>query len=400
MDVFEFDLESCALIEEEMLHADLPFKVPSFSSYDFCDEADQALEALDRFSLFRITQKGYARVLFSGAMELMVRSLPEAFTPKINRRLVLHDWLSMISLDQPVDVPPARDHVFHPPAVATMGWWILHERRDSDGRPAIETIAGFLDNAYSGASFCFGLNDSDDWKLVVQRAWILAGLLHDITYPFELLGRHGHSLAGAYGGILRNFIPRSEFPPTLRHKMEIGPNVLARTTSIVHMEHKLSKPHDKHSHAVLGAAFLLDLVDHVADDISKAAAYLAAEAILIHHIDDWNLFENSPLGFLLATCDWMQEWGRVLICPLPPNKVGNLTVSTGIPCLAVSVSSGSDVRTSEKLEVEFQIEKSSDRLKRYRERFLWSKDKFINLKREELPTISDPGMWGLPQMVL
>lgn len=393
---YEFDLTTAEHLIFDLIGVDLPKHDLSFASFDFAKETERVRRALERFFLLPETERARARSLVIGGLELACRSLPDVLAPTVYRRLVLHEWLAMVSLDQPDDRPPARGHVFHPAAVATTGWWFLTKRRDASGASAKQAIAGWLEREYAGLPFAAGLTSPDRWLRAVERAWILAALLHDFCYPYELLGKLGHRLVEGYGGFLADMRSSAGVTSDLVDLMRQGPEVLASGFAEDMVKGALGEPSASHSHAGLGAVYLLSLREHLADEVSKAAVSLAAEAVLLHHTAAPDKLARSPLGFLLAVSDCLQEWGRVIIKPLPPQKTrGNVTISSGMPCLAVRVEAG-DVFRAPELDVVFALDMR--RLRRYSAVFSWDRAKFLAGKTTEMPSVPAPDLWGLPRL--
>ncbi len=399
--VSRFDLPNSAHLMTEMMRVDLHGADLDFG---FLNERKRVDEALGTFSKLPEHLRAHGARLVNSSMELICRAFPKQIRPSLYRRLIAQEWLAMVAIDQRHDRPPARGHVFHPPAVATTGWWFLTKRKTASGELCQDIIARWLMDQCRSAPFASALS-SDQWCKVVRIAWIMASLLHDICYPFELLGRHGAQLVEAFPGVLEGMRPSMAAPThavsidEIASKMAAGPPFLSSPNALEMVRDHLEHPGNAHSHASLGAVFLLSLVEKISNPLSRAAVYLAAEAVLLHHTTEPSHLEQSPLGFLLHTSDWLQEWCRVLLKPLATQGSGNTTISAAMPCRAVRLSGG-DTYTDAELSVELDIDPRRHVIKRCRERFSWQKDIFLQCKANELPREADPSVWVLAGLLI
>ena len=228
--------------------------------------------------------------------------------------LICTEWLAHLRLDDHISGKLYRDHIFHPAAVAMLGWEVLEKRQDM-----LEQAGAILERCYSDDyTLCASPGGTDQtWARAVQHAWLVAGFFHDHCYPYEFMHK---LLKGMHdGGALE--------PPALSHSFKAQVDEIRRKdlcTPDVCDTIKQQLEAGRNIHAPLAAVSLLSLKEATSEDFARLVLDVAADAVLWHHSTRGKKkgyvkasqkhfrFKKHPVRYLLVLCDGLHEFCREL----------------------------------------------------------------------------------------
>jgi hypothetical protein len=228
------------------------------------------------------------------------------------RLLICTEWLAHSRLEDHIGQKLYRDHIFHPAAVAMLGWELLSSIPHIMRYPATQRLEARFARDYD-------LSTSPDhtWRAVLENAWLVAGFFHDHCYPRETLAKCEDAMKKQHP-----FLAADMLEPFQRKARTAWRKGCFRQDPP-----KLLRPvlrESKHSHAALGALALYSLREAAPNDFARAVVDLAADAVLWHHATgkgtDYQdrraphfAFQNHPLRYLLVLCDGLHEFCRELL---------------------------------------------------------------------------------------
>ena len=228
------------------------------------------------------------------------------------RILIGAEWQAHARLERLVQGKLYRDHIFHPAAVAMLGWELL-QRFPVLYRGAATTLEQRL-----GGDYHLDPGMGQTWSRVVEHAWLLAGFQHDHCCPYEELVH-----AAAMVQSLHRF-----GAPNVLSAVHVAADDL-RSQDLVSADRcdalKRKLEGHSHYHAPISAVSLLEQKNFAKNDFARAVIDVAADAILWHHDlgvgetaydgrrRNHFLFEAHPLRYLLVLCDGLHEFCRELL---------------------------------------------------------------------------------------
>ncbi len=222
------------------------------------------------------------------------------------RALICAEWLAHSRLEDHIEQKLYRDHIFHPAAVAMLGWKLLEAYPDMR-TAAASTLEGRLADDY-----VLDPSLNQTWEAVLDHAWLVAGFFHDHCCPYETLAKCDEAIrkhnSFLDGDVLKPFRQKA-------HTLWKGGYVAKDTKNFLRRHMKKAK----HSHAALSALALFALKPGAPNDFAQAVLDVAADAVLWHHETgedyDWKQagsfeFAEHPLRYLLVLCDGLHEFCR------------------------------------------------------------------------------------------
>ena len=249
----------------------------------------------------------------------MMKALAAYWAPKIDfgpmwRNLISLEWLSHCRMEDYIEGKLYRDHIFHPAAVAMLGWQLLGSLRTPLRKRAVRALQDVWGST-------FGLSTQRDWENVLERAWLLASLFHDHGCPQELIAKCDFQIRRAQHRrtpyVLADFAAEADL---LEEKKHVGCAAKAAIVDKLNLDRR-RKP--RFTHAPVSALGICWLREHAATDLHRAIVDLAADAVLWHHSTgkdyDWRghakdfRMEEHPLRYLLVLCDGLHEFCRELL---------------------------------------------------------------------------------------
>ena len=248
------------------------------------------------------------------ALSLLEDTLPSCNLWPVFKAQLISDWRCHLSNPLAGKGKRYRDHTLHPAKVCLMGEELIEhlDLWDILGN----WVVRFTKRRRRLSSRFLEVREV---KSLVQTAWRLMALFHDVAYPLQEALRLSDSLGKSLGPVAGTLSPQDSI---IKHvdnaglaEGYLGKRLCARikrnlcTTAKIHPE--------------MGSLFLLDVLDREQkkpktkrSPVCEAALLIAAASIAVHH--DKNAagnIEKNPFQFLLLLIDDCQEWGRLFIRP-------------------------------------------------------------------------------------
>lgn len=157
--------------------------------------------------------------------------------------------------------------------------------------------------------------DKSDIRKILYQAYFIAAMFHDIGYPLDFFMRKAeqiHQYAPFYKIISSQI--KTEF-------MEIRAMLAASFLFQVVSEEKIEDKYNRNDHGCMSAiSFLLNFYSagsiYSLDDRERCVVETAALAIYRHTDrleNNYMIFEEDPLSYMVRLCDDLQEWERFLL---------------------------------------------------------------------------------------
>ena len=270
--------------------------------------------------------------MFIGDM-LAVLGLPSEIFGNVWAGLQRHEDLMLYNLDN------YRDHFMHQFHVFILGYCMIYSH-------GINRMTAMLNRRYGELHLCResaqgAVGDGRDAEAPflqtdIMRLWALTALFHDCGYAFEKLGSGFDKFSGPILGekleptfrwekiFLGSSAISSEFRRISKHYVPCQKSPAGIDSGYLH--HELTKKATlENDHGVISAAILMQQYERHASGhkLTKNIDMLvsiAGLAIAIHNRPVFEevkkaechgiCFELNPWAFLLAYCDFAQEWGR------------------------------------------------------------------------------------------
>jgi len=153
----------------------LPTPPPS----DLTDNEEEVLEAY----FGKGPRRQWARKVYVAARRVPLYLAAGLSFEAVWPALITTEWLAHNRLEDRIKPKLYRDHIFHPVAVAMLGWELLNDSDEQLREQMGENLRESCRWDYSPPP-SYG---NDIWKDVVTHAWLVAGLFHDHCYPYEIL---------------------------------------------------------------------------------------------------------------------------------------------------------------------------------------------------------------------
>lgn len=158
-------------------------------------------------------------------------------------------------------------------------------------------------------------SDESDIRKILYQAYFIAAMFHDIGYPLDFFMRKAeqiHHYAPFYKIISSQI--KTEF-------MEIRAMLTASFLFQVVPEEKIDEKYGCNDHGCMSAiSFLLNFYStgsiYSLDDRERCVVETAALAIYRHTDrleNNYMIFEDDPLSYMVRLCDELQEWERFLL---------------------------------------------------------------------------------------
>ena len=225
---------------------------------------------------------------------------------RIWRGLICTEWLAHLRLEGHINQGFYRDHIFHPAAVAMLGWELLHADPDVLREPATATLEGQLAKAYH-----LDPAQNQTWTAVLEHAWLVAGLFHDHGCPSETLAKCAADIKDQ-----NPFFSVDVLQPFRQKARELWKANCLDQQTLAHLRPQLKD--SKHCHAALSALALYSLKSDAPNDFARAVLDVAGDAVMWHHsVKNYHWqrarhfqFADHPVRYLLVLCDGLHEFCR------------------------------------------------------------------------------------------
>lgn len=275
----------------------------------------------------------------------------EGIHPSLDTLLAQHghmEWLLYADLGR----DNYREHIVHPCKVAVLAHWLL----DKSGKTEkircqlskSKQITKYLQKIDCGIT-SQTLFEGKQGKSIIKAAMWLAGIFHDIGYPYQFMCDLEKQMCQIYpfytGDITSNSLQK--LPWSLKNGISLidchlnegqlpdGCRKDRKSKSELNMFGQLPS-----NYSMAGAIAFLCLLDQVIDqwqDVAPAVLVtfeLAAEAIYYHDILKINnsdekpliTFTKHPLAVILALADEIQDWGRPRTIYEPNHAKDEITI--------------------------------------------------------------------------
>lgn len=228
---------------------------------------------------------------------------------------------------------PYRDHFLHAAYVGAFGKLLMRKWCPNSEIQLGDEIYNLLQT--QDATYKFSREnaipiDSIDWTRVIDDAWWLASIFHDIGWPYVYFHNILENTINYYPNLfnIKRSFPLASFDfnydeiISILHSIDIGEI----------SKDKLNKMVSGDWHGLVAALELILLKNCRMDSRYKRSTKerkaeislsckLASEASANHDTLNVLEFNENPLSFLLRICDSLHDWGRVIqLCSINTDK--------------------------------------------------------------------------------
>lgn len=299
-------------------------KCRKIKDHYFSSELQDRIEALDceRFCAADLLKQFLSGITSDTRME---KALSD-FIPELWEFYSYHDGISDHILEDfeffndkiLSDIPQYRDHFIHQFVVYLIGAVIIGS--------ISEDFTEYFERSYPEAVKRYSDLDTSTKRKLIERAWLITALFHDVAYPLEtanlwlqrIIGKflrgpalEGNSLIRLEGVLFApDYINRFDQLAAFHAKYFEKKN--ACELRAIMMESLVGNKFDAGlDHGLMGALLLLGDDSINIDELLPCASAIALHnRMVLSPCMNKIRLEEHPLAFLLLYCDILHEWGR------------------------------------------------------------------------------------------